>query len=179
MAKHNILTFVIGQKWPATESMTLRKAQHQFWFLERLFGKCYSALGWGSLESIGRGSFTVIKVKSNRCLPRLGSRLSAFTWNKQLSAWLLLNIHYFPFEVLWLKPDQPGRWLRPWLHATANSAIGHLRPVCTCTCIRLDASMHTTVYKHIDFVYDKSPPADTTHSAQPNILFINIQMEHH
>ena len=88
----------IVQKWPATEPMTLRRAQHRFWFPEWLFGNCYSALGWGSLESIGRGSFAAIKLNSNKCLQRLGSRLIAFTRNKKLSAWLLLNIHYFPCE---------------------------------------------------------------------------------
>ena len=70
-------------------------------------------------------------------------------------------------KVVRLKPDLPDRWLRPWLHATANCAIGHLRPMCTCTRTRLDASLHTTVCNHIDFVRVKYPPADTTNSTQP------------
>ena len=47
--------FVVVQKRPATEPITLRRAQHRFWFPQRsLIGKCCPSLGWWrSSERVG------------------------------------------------------------------------------------------------------------------------------
>ena len=74
------------------------------------------------MESDGRGSFAAIKANFNTCLPRLGSRWTAFARNQQLIAWLLLNIHHFPYErptgpvataMLMLRIVQLVKGLRP------------------------------------------------------------------
>ena len=41
---HNATTFVVVQKRPAIERITLHRAQHRIWFHERSIGKCNPAL---------------------------------------------------------------------------------------------------------------------------------------
>ena len=70
-----------------------------FHFPNDCVGNANPALGWSdSLESVVRNSFAGIKAIFNTCLLGLGRGLIARAQNKQLSAWLLLNIHYFPSE---------------------------------------------------------------------------------
>ena len=93
-AKHNILTFVIVQKWTATKPLALCRTQHRFWFPKQLVGKCKPCIGMmGSSESIGRGSFAAIKasIKSMNCVVVI-KYLSLSFW-----------------KVVQLKPDQPDR----------------------------------------------------------------------